>query len=121
MVQGDKYLVCKRPQGKRHGGLWEFPGGKVDLGESFSDAVQRELKEELELSVIAASQPLFKNQDPGSQFVVHFLPVTINSVPVLREHEELMWATIQELLSMPLAPTDQKFVEFLGERDGFPV
>lgn len=38
-----KYLLCQRPQGKRYGGHWEFPGGKVLAGESFLEAARREV------------------------------------------------------------------------------
>ena len=43
----DKFFVCLRPKDKRHGGMWEFPGGKLANGESLAEAAERELKEEL--------------------------------------------------------------------------
>jgi hypothetical protein len=43
--RGDELLVCRRPAHKRHGGLWEFPGGKVELDESDEDSASRELAE----------------------------------------------------------------------------
>jgi 8-oxo-dGTP pyrophosphatase MutT (NUDIX family) len=43
----DRYLVCRRPAHKRHGGLWEFPGGKLEPGETLLEAARRELREEL--------------------------------------------------------------------------
>jgi len=46
-----KLLVCRRPVHKRHGGLWEFPGGKVQKGESDLEAARRELREELAVEV----------------------------------------------------------------------
>ena len=50
--EGDSVLICQRPPHKRHGGLWEFPGGKVRPGESRLDAARRELWEELNLKVL---------------------------------------------------------------------
>ncbi|MCK7504065.1 MAG: NUDIX domain-containing protein [Desulfobacterales bacterium] len=49
-----RYLVGRRPDGKRHGGLWEFPGGKVDPGESRLEAAHRELGEELGMQALSA-------------------------------------------------------------------
>jgi mutator protein MutT len=50
--RNDQYLLCQRPAHKRHGGLWEFPGGKVHDGETDFDAISRELTEELEVGVV---------------------------------------------------------------------
>lgn len=54
-----KILIAKRPQTTHQGGLWEFPGGKVDTGESVQQALARELKEELAIDVIT-SEPLIQ-------------------------------------------------------------
>jgi 8-oxo-dGTP pyrophosphatase MutT (NUDIX family) len=64
----DRYLVCLRPAHKRHGGLWEFPGGKLEPGETLFDAARRELKEELGVQVVAVEDLVFSTQDPGSPF-----------------------------------------------------
>ena len=47
-----KFLMCRRPEHKNHGGLFEFPGGKLEAGESLADAARRELLEELALEVL---------------------------------------------------------------------
>src|SRR4051812_10653783 len=60
---GDKYLVCQRPVHKRHGGLWEFPGGKLELGESLLVTAIRELAQELDVHVTRAGEVLFSAQD----------------------------------------------------------
>lgn len=51
IVQDGNVLLCKRPRGKRYGGLWEFPGGKVEKREAEGTALRRELKEELGIAV----------------------------------------------------------------------
>ena len=66
------YLICQRPLEKRHGGLWEFPGGKLRDGESLEDAASRKLAEELGIKAQTVGKPLFSLQDPGSDFVITF-------------------------------------------------
>jgi 8-oxo-dGTP diphosphatase len=74
--RGDTYLVCKRPERKRHGGLWEFPGGKIQDGESTFDAIRRELREELSLEVTEVGETLQAFQDPGSPFISELIRET---------------------------------------------
>jgi 8-oxo-dGTP pyrophosphatase MutT (NUDIX family) len=60
--------VCQRPLSKCHGGLWEFPGGKIEPGESLLDAANRELTEELNVAAISVGEPLYSVHDEGSPF-----------------------------------------------------
>lgn len=109
----DKYFICQRPHQKRHGGLWEFPGGKVDAGETFSDALSRELQEELSLIVTGTGSVLFKARDPNSPFHINFVSTEVTGTPVLHEHEAVRWETIEQLVSLPLAPSDYEFAQTL--------
>lgn len=106
-----RYLVGRRPAHKRHAGLWEFPGGKLKLGESDGAAAVRELREELALEVVAVGRTLFAARDPGSPFVVAFVEVEATGRPVALEHDALLWATPAELAALPMAPSDRRFVE----------
>ena len=72
--RNDKYLICQRPVHKRHGSLWEFPGGKLEAGETYLDAAQRELAEELGVKALTVGSPLFSIADPGSEFLIEFVP-----------------------------------------------
>lgn len=108
-----KFLACQRPPEKRHGNLWEFPGGKLEPGESFLDAARRELDEELTLTVTEIGEIRFKSQDPGSDFVVNFVDVVADGVPQAIEHSRVDWFTANELLALQLAPSDRQFAEFL--------
>ncbi len=112
------YLVGRRPDEKRHGGLWEFPGGKVDAGESWLDAARRELAEELGMSVSAVGRLLLSVADEGSAFVIHFVEVEASGDPVPSEHTAVGWHTPEELAGMPLAPADARLVTSL--RGEFP-
>src|SRR5678815_488315 len=86
-----RLLLCRRPAGKRHAGLWEFPGGKLLPGEPVAEAARRELAEELGVGVLAVGERLLTLPDPGSVFVVEFYPVKIAGEPEALEHEELGW------------------------------
>jgi mutator protein MutT len=104
-------LICQRPHHKRHGGLWEFPGGKCEPGESDFEATRRELREELDVDVTAVGAPLFEFQDPGSGFLIAFVPVQITGTPTRIEHADIRWVTLADLVTLPLAPSDRRFVE----------
>jgi 8-oxo-dGTP diphosphatase len=110
--QGE-YLLCLRPAHKRHGGMWEFPGGKVERGESFEDALRRELAEELALSTVSVGRLLFTSHDPDSVFRIHFLEVTVQGVPVALEHDQVKWSSVEAMKQLALAPTDHKFSQTL--------
>ncbi len=109
----DRFLLCQRSRHKRHGGLWEFPGGKGSPEESLCETLQRELAEELGVVVLICHDPLLQVPDSGSSFVVEFVPVEITGRPSQREHQALAWVTAPELLSYPLAPADQVFAQQL--------
>ena len=102
--RGDKYLLGQRPESKRHGGLWEFPGGKVHDGESRLEAIRRELAEELALKVVRIERLLFSVVDKGSPYVIEFVETIIEGTPIPYEHSEIAWLTIGELDE--LAPAD---------------
>jgi 8-oxo-dGTP pyrophosphatase MutT (NUDIX family) len=110
------FLVGRRPGHKRHGGMWEFPGGKVRDGESDLEAVRRELAEELSLAVVGVGRTLARVRDPGSPFLVEFVEARVRGEARPLEHDEVRWAGREELLRLPLAPSDARFVrEGLGE------
>ena len=106
-----RLLVGRRPLHKRHGGLWEFPGGKLEPNETDLDAARRELREELDVEVTAAGQELFAVRDPNSRFQIAFVEVSIQGTPVCREHIELRWCAPPELDTLALAPSDRQFVK----------
>ena len=108
--RGDRYLVGRRPEAKRHGGLWEFPGGKVLEGESPFEAARRELAEELELTVVALGAHLLTVHDEGSPFVIEFFDTVAEGTPIAREHTDVGWFAAHELLRLALAPADARFV-----------
>ena len=109
--RGDTVLLARRPPEKRHGGLWEFPGGKVRDDETHRDAIHRELDEELAVEVASVGELLFEATDPASGFAILFYDIEIVGEPVPLEHEELGWVGSDEIATMLLAPADRRFVE----------
>jgi 8-oxo-dGTP diphosphatase len=113
-----RYLLGRRPAHKRHGDLWEFPGGKMEGGEDFLSAARRELREELGLTAQAVGNELFRSADDGSPFVIHFVEVETAGTPAAFEHSEVGWFTLEQLTTLPLAPSDARFVRHLREAGG---
>jgi 8-oxo-dGTP pyrophosphatase MutT (NUDIX family) len=109
-----RYLLGRRPDGKRHGGLWEFPGGKLVPGESWEEGAARELDEELGLRLVRLGATLFEARDPGSPYVIRFIAADVRGRPEAREHGAIGWFDPEELRSLALAPSDAAFVRSLG-------
>lgn len=111
----DRVLICQRPAEKRHGGLWEFPGGKLQDGEGFLEAARRELSEELHLDVVSTGPLLSSIPDTGGVFVIHFVDTEVEGTHELREHQATRWVTIAELSGVKLAPADRAFAVYLAK------
>lgn len=107
----DRVLLCRRPSRKRHGGLWEFPGGKPRPDESMLATLQRELSEELGVTVLSVSGGTISLPDPGSDYTVEFIPTEIVGDPQPLEHTEIEWVEVDDLDGYDLAPADEVFAE----------
>lgn len=105
-----RFLVARRPVHKRHGGLWEFPGGKFHEGEDLLSAARRELAEELDVCVQSVGPIEMSIDDPASSFIIEFTRTEIEGEPTAHEHDELAWAAPDDLLSYQLAPCDRRYV-----------
>lgn len=118
-----RLLLGRRPDDKRHGGLWEFPGGKIEPGEDAFAAARRELVEELAIEVLQVGALLLSEKDIDSPFVIEFYPVHVTGDPEPLEHQAVGWFTPEELAMMPLAPADARFVSWYVTRepDAYPA
>ena len=116
IARGDRYLVCRRPRGKPHAGLWEFPGGKVRAGESHSAALERELLEELGLRVTRTAESRFEHANEEAGVMVSFHDVEVDGEPEPLEHAELGWFAVEALRALSLTPSDAHFVRAVLRR-----
>lgn len=111
LVDADRrILMQRRPPGKAHAGLWEFPGGKVEAGERVREALTRELAEELGIAVDAAAvTPVAFAAEPladGELLLLLFLCRQWRGEPVAHEASELAWLAPDALLRLSMPPAD---------------
>lgn len=115
--QDGRILVAQRPAGKHLAGFWEFPGGKIDPGETPEAALHRELEEELGCAVdIEATGPLVLHAyDWGSIRLHPFLCrlASRSPAPQAHEHSALDWIFQKNLSGLSLAPADVPVVKWL--------
>ena len=110
-----RILIAKRSLKKYFGGLWEFPGGKKESNESPSDALIRELKEELsiEIKVLRVYQS-YTYSDEEIDIIFHPIHCSIVGDQLKNnEHEEVQYVTIDEIDKYDFAPPDYVAVDLL--------
>jgi 8-oxo-dGTP diphosphatase len=105
--------ITKRPEHLHKGGFWEFPGGKVEMGESAEQAIIRELNEEI--GIIVTTQQPFEQFDydyPDKSLHFDFICVTeFDLVPYGREGQQGKWVTIGELNNYPFPEANRPIVD----------
>ena len=91
-----EYLFAQRPEGKPMAGYWEFPGGKVEAGESHQQALVRELQEELGITITNGTPwRTVEHVYPHAHVLLHFIVVTAwQGEPHGREAQDLHWQTL---------------------------
>jgi 8-oxo-dGTP diphosphatase len=116
IIEGDgKVLIGRRKPGKHMGGKWEFPGGKIEPGETPEESLVRELAEELGVQARVGrflGRAFFEGDGVSLELLVYRVE-GVEGTPVLREHEELRWVKPEELLSYDLADSDRAVVKEL--------
>jgi 8-oxo-dGTP diphosphatase len=114
-----RVLICKRPHGKQLAGLWEFPGGKVEEGETPEACLIRELNEELGIDVVEACLAPFAFTSHGYDSFHLLMPLYLcrrwKGVVQALEHEALAWVTPNKLADYPMPPADAPLVAWLRD------
>ena len=111
-------LVCQRPVHKNCGLLWEFPGGKIEAGETGEQCIVRECQEELGIT-LSVDQKLTDITYEYTDRVVHlhfFLCNIVSGVPEKKEHNAFAWIRPNELEQYELCPADARMIEKMGIR-----
>ena len=113
-----RFMACQRPAHKARGLLWEFVGGKVEKGESREDALIRECREELGVTV--AVKDIFMEVDHVyPDLTVHltlFNASIADGEPRKLEHNDIRWLTIDEIDDYPFCPADEEILKRIKER-----
>ncbi|MFN3524025.1 MAG: 8-oxo-dGTP diphosphatase MutT [Phenylobacterium sp.] len=114
-----RVLICQRAKGKQLAGLWEFPGGKVEAGETPEACLIRELEEELGIVVTGACLApfVFASHDYESFHLLMplFLCRRWTGVVTAKEHEALAWVKPSRLGDYPMPPADAPLVAWLRD------
>jgi len=112
-----RVLIAQRPEGKQLAGMWEFPGGKVEAGETPEAALIRELEEELGITTKAACLAPFvfasHTYDDFHLLMPLYLIRRWEGVVQPREHKALKWVRPKDMADYPMPPADAPLVAYL--------
>ena len=110
IIQDDhgRLLIARRPEGKCLGGFWEFPGGKLEAGESPAEALCRELREELQIEaeITEILEPVEHHYEEFSICLIPCLAKILSGKPDPTEHTEIAWLQSDEIDLNTMAPAD---------------
>ena len=118
LVDGDgRVLIAQRPEGKQLAGMWEFPGGKIEPGETPEETVVRELREELGIETkVACLAPLTFASHAYESFNL-LMPLFVChrywGIPQAQEGQALKWVRPNKLRDYPMPPADEPLIPYL--------
>ncbi|HFI0943444.1 TPA: (deoxy)nucleoside triphosphate pyrophosphohydrolase [Streptococcus suis] len=119
VIEKDGKIFCaQRPEGKSLGGYWEFPGGKLEQGETPEGALVREIKEEFdsEIEIISFLNEASYEYDFGIVTMKTYHSKLVNGDLTLLEHQDSKWLPIEQLDDLKWAPVDIPAVNCLQKR-----
>ena len=118
--EGETFLICQRPAHKARGLLWEFVGGKVEPGETREQALVRECREELGVTVAPRGvfcQVRHRYPDLEVELTLFHAKIT-QGTPQKLEHNDIRWITVDEISQYEFCPADQVILAKLMESGG---
>ena len=110
-----KFMITRRPEGKARAGLWEFAGGKVEAGETLQDALVRECREEIGVTVEVGDPYMTVDYDyPDISVHLTLFEARIKEgTPIPMERNAIAWIAPEEIPNYPFCPADVPIVERL--------
>ena len=114
---GDRFLICQRPAHKARGLLWEFVGGKVEPGETKEQALIRECREELGVTLLV-DEVFMEVDHKYPDLNVHltlFNAAISEGTPRMLEHNDIRWITAEEIPQYEFCPADETILKKLRE------
>ena len=116
--EGEKFMICQRPAHKARGLLWEFVGGKVEPGETKEQALIRECREELAVTLSVGNEFMDVIHE-YSDITVHltlFNAAIADGVPQKLEHNDIRWIIPEEIPEYDFCPADEEILVQLMKR-----
>lgn len=113
----DKFMICQRPAHKARGLLWEFVGGKVELGETKEQALIRECREELAvtLSVGNVFMDVVHEYPDLTVHLTLFNAAILEGIPKKLEHNDIKWIAPSEIFNYDFCPADKEILKRILE------
>ena len=111
--QGEKFMICQRPLHKARGLLWEFVGGKVEVGETLQEALIRECREEIDvlLSVGDVFMDVVHEYPDLTVHLTLFHATIAEGEPQMLEHNDIQWITPKEIPNYDFCPADVEILD----------
>lgn len=111
-----RFLVTRRQAGVHLAGLWEFPGGKLDPGESHAEGLRREIREELDAGVVVGELVLATlHTYPEKTVTLYFYRCTLDGMPRPQVGQEMRWVPRDELPALGFPPADAELIKVLTQ------
>lgn len=113
IYKDDKFLIAQRNLTKSQGGLWEFPGGKLEENETYQEALKREIKEELNAEIEVGEyfdEHVHHYPEKDIKLVFYKAKLLSDDIELL-EHEDAKWINAKKLENFEFAPADMAIVE----------
>jgi 8-oxo-dGTP diphosphatase len=114
--EDERFLLTQRQKGAHLEGLWEFPGGKIDAGETHAGALGRELREELDVDVDVGGLRFHTTHDYGDRVVaLYFYQCALRGTPRPMLGQQMQWVPRAELAALGFPPADAELIKVLME------
>ena len=117
---GGKFMICQRPAHKARGLLWEFVGGKVEPQETKEQALIRECREELAVTVSVGDvfMDVIHEYPDITVHLTLFHATVAEGTPLMLEHRDIRWITPKEIVDYEFCPADEEILAEIVERYG---